>query len=109
MSAFSNEELQFKKTPWVIGKFLRGWQMNVPDGHIYGSDINVFLSHIRPKIITKLKNELSELKNIKFQLAIINVKNKDNDCFRWAIKSALFPTDSHSDRTSSYPSNEDDG
>ena len=41
--------------------------------------------------------------------AIINVKNKDNDCFRWAIKSALFPTDSHSDRTSSYPSNEDDG
>ena len=32
--------------------------MNVPDGHIYGSDINVFLSHIRPKIITKLKNEL---------------------------------------------------
>ena len=37
--------------------------------------------------------------------AIINIKNKDNDCFRWAIKSALFPTDSHSDRTSSYPSN----
>ena len=75
--AFSNEELQFKKTPWAIGKFLRGWQMNVPDGHIYGSDTNVFLSHIRPKIIAKLKNELSELKNIKFQLALKVLMSKE--------------------------------
>ena len=40
--------------------------------------------------------------------ATINVKNKDNNCLRWALKSALFPADNHSDRTSSYPSDEDD-
>jgi len=36
-----------------------------------------------------------ELENKK---AIINVKNKDNECFKWAITSALLPQKSHSDR-----------
>ena len=44
--------------------------MDVPDGHIYGYDANVFLKNIRPKIVTKLKNELGNLKNLKFQLAL---------------------------------------
>ena len=31
--ASKNGKLVFRKTPWAIGKFLRGWQMNVPQGH----------------------------------------------------------------------------
>ena len=26
------ETLTFRKTKWVIGNFLRGWQMDVPEG-----------------------------------------------------------------------------
>jgi len=36
-----------------------------------------------------------ELANKK---AIINVKNKDNECFKWAITSALYPQEEHSNR-----------
>ena len=47
---------------------------------------------------------LSEkLKNKK---AIINVKNRDNMCLRWALRAHLFPARSHVDRTSSYPTND---
>ena len=67
---FSDEPLKFFKTSWVIGKFLRGWQMDVPEGHIYGHDANVFLNNVRPQITEKLKKELGRLKNLKFQLAL---------------------------------------
>ena len=43
----------------------------------------------------------------KNKKAIVNVKNNDDQCLRWALKSALFPAETHSDRTSSYP--EEDG
>ena len=46
-------------------------------------------------------------KYLKDKKAIINVKNKDDNCLRWALRSALFPATKHSDRPSSYPS--DDG
>lgn len=46
---------------------------------------------------------LAYLKNKK---AIVNVKNKDDNCLRWAIRSALFPATNHSDRLSSYPSDD---
>ena len=39
----------------------------------------------------------------KLQKACINVKNKD-DCLRSALRSARFPADNHTDRISSYPS-----
>jgi len=44
-----------------------------------------------------------KLKNKK---AIINVKNRDNKCLRWALRAHLFPARSHVDRTSSYPTND---
>ncbi|XP_043482540.1 uncharacterized protein LOC122511404 [Leptopilina heterotoma] len=34
--------------------------------------------------------------------ACINVQNADNQCFKWAILSALYPTDKHADRVSKY-------
>ena len=44
---------------------------------------------------------------LKNKKAIINVKNKDENCLRWALRSALFPVDKHSDRPSSYPLEDD--
>lgn len=41
--------------------------------------------------------------------AVISVQNKGDDCFRWAVKSALFPVNKDSQRVSKYPTHEDDG
>ena len=40
--------------------------------------------------------------------AIINVKNKDNECLKWALRSALFPPKDgvHPERPSKYPKND---
>lgn len=40
--------------------------------------------------------------NISNKKCCINVKNDDNECFRWAILSCLFPAESHTDRLSNY-------
>ena len=40
-----------------------------------------------------------EIKNKK---ACINVKNKDNKCFKWAILSAIHPVNKNADRVSNY-------
>src|SRR5690606_38065550 len=34
--------------------------------------------------------------------AIVNVKNEDNECFRWAILSKLFPVDKNTERLTNY-------
>ena len=65
------DELVFRQTPWVIGKFLRGWQMDVPKGHPQGADPRAFLEEIEPLIQKKLEEELKALKGgLKFQLAL---------------------------------------
>ena len=51
-------ELTFRQTPWVIGDFLRGWQMDVPEGHPQGADPRAFLEHVEPQIQKKLEEEL---------------------------------------------------
>ena len=50
--------LVFEKTPWAIGNFLRGWQMDVPRGHRLGADPLVFLDGVRPQIHRKLTEEI---------------------------------------------------
>ncbi|XP_047515259.1 uncharacterized protein LOC125056273 [Pieris napi] len=40
--------------------------------------------------------------DIKIKKAVINVKNTDDACFKWALLSALFPIHKNSDRVSSY-------
>ena len=35
--------------------------------------------------------------------AIINVKNQDQECFRWALRSALFPAKNNLNSPYSYP------
>lgn len=36
-----------------------------------------------------------------------NVKNKDDNCLCWALRSALFPADDYMDRTIKYPTDDD--
>ena len=43
---------------------------------------------------------------LKSKKAIINVKNRDNMCLRWALRAHLFPARTHVDRISSYPTND---
>ena len=44
---------------------------------------------------------------IKNKKAIINVKNEDNECFKWAILSALYPAQNHVERLSNYKKYQD--
>lgn len=57
--------------------------------------------------IYKLLNEGSSFfeftREIHAKKACINVKNNDNNCFFWAVTSALYPAKKNSDRISSYP------
>ena len=48
-------------------------------------------------------------KFIKTKGAVINVKNKDDQCLRWATKAATFPVEQNAERTSKYPKDADDG
>ena len=74
------EELEFKKTPTVIGNFLRGWQMDVPVGHPLEADPQAFLESVCPQISQKLEEELRALHRLKFQLALkVNLKKTGND------------------------------
>lgn len=41
-------------------------------------------------------------RDIKYKKAIINVKNNDCLCFKWALLSALYPSKKNSDRVTSY-------
>ena len=69
------EGLVFRRTPWTIGNFLRGWQMDVPRGHPLDADPLYFLEGVRPQISQKLTEEILALKGIKFQLALkINLR-----------------------------------
>ena len=46
--------------------------------------------------------------NLAKKKAIINVKNKDNECLKWALRAALFPPKDgvHPERPSKYPKND---
>ncbi|KAK3778630.1 hypothetical protein RRG08_033410 [Elysia crispata] len=64
-----NNELTFRQTPWALGNFLRGWQMDVPEGQ--GADPRAFLEEVEPQIQKKLEEELKALNGgLKFQLAL---------------------------------------
>ena len=65
------KELTFRRTRWTFANFLRGWQMDVPQGHPQGTDPRTFLEIVEPKIREKLDKELRVLRGgLKFQLAL---------------------------------------
>eukprot|EP01050_Picozoa_sp_SAG11_P031055 SAG11_NODE_9466_length_908_cov_350.725587_1_plen_302_part_11 len=41
-------------------------------------------------------------KELQQKKAIVNVKNTDNECFKWAILSALYPQQKHANRVNKY-------
>ena len=47
---FEPEELTFRQVPWALGSFLRGWQIDVPQGHPQGADPRTFLESVEPQI-----------------------------------------------------------
>lgn len=95
-------------------------------------DIDMFLSSLRETLLNKISNfekkdsgwSLKEIKHIEMNVnkytplrgssyiplprdillkkAVINVRNNDNQCFKWALLSALFPVEKNSDRVTSY-------
>ena len=52
------DELAFRQAPFVIGSFLRGWQMDVPKGHPLVADPKAFLKGLHPQIYSKLEEEI---------------------------------------------------
>lgn len=42
-------------------------------------------------------------KHIKNKKACLNIKNRDQCCFLWAVTAALYPASRHPERVSSYP------
>ena len=63
------DELVFTQTPWVIGKYLRGLQMDVPEGHSFSADPKTFLEGVRTQIHRKLVEKILALNGVKFQIA----------------------------------------
>ena len=43
---------------------------------------------------------------LKLKRAIVNVQNKDEQCFKWAVLSAVFPVEKKTERLSNYTSHE---
>ena len=62
--------LVFRRTRWTMGEYLRGWKMDVPQGHPDGADPRAFHEGVRPPIQAKVKEEIKALNGVKFQLAL---------------------------------------
>ena len=56
------DDLTFRWTPWVIGSYLMGWQMDVPQGHKLCADPKAFLEGMCPQIKKKWLRRLSTSK-----------------------------------------------
>ena len=59
--------------------------------------LEIHIGEFRP--LRGKKHELLP-KSIASKKAIINMKNDDNECFKWAVTRALNPTDTHPERIS---------
>ena len=70
--------LYFEQTPGTIGNFLRGFQMDIPQGHQLENDPLSFLEAVKLQIIDKLKTQLRDLGGIKFNLGLKINMRKEN-------------------------------
>jgi hypothetical protein len=59
--------------------------------------LEIHIGEFRP--LRGKKHELLP-KSIASKKAIVNMKNDDNECFKWAVTRALNPTDTHPERIS---------
>ena len=68
--------LVFRRTRWTMGEYLRGWKMDVSQGHPDGADPRAFYG-VRPPTQAKVKEEIKALNGVKFQLALKIQLRKD--------------------------------
>ena len=80
-------EFEFIQTPWVLARFLWGWELNVPEGH---ADPRVFLEEVRPRIRQKLEEGLREVQGLKFQLHLKVRLRKANPDSREELADPVF-------------------
>ncbi|KAL4101125.1 hypothetical protein QTP88_021145 [Uroleucon formosanum] len=70
------------------------------------SDLNVYYTNEKIKIVNEIEEFGSSYiplpKHIGDKKAIINVQNKDDKCFLWAILSALHPVEKNPQRVTKY-------
>lgn len=67
---------------------------------ISNSHLEINISKYQPLGGSKF---LSLPKTIKNKKACVNIQNNDKYCFLWCIMAALFPTNRHPERVTSYP------
>lgn len=98
-------ERQYKKTiDEIKGAFVEAWDA---DGSGWEFD-RVESSYLNTSVYAPVAGSsyIPLLRELAAKTAIINVKNRDNECLRWALKSALFPVSKDAQRTSKYPQND---
>ncbi|XP_036146760.1 uncharacterized protein LOC105840361 [Monomorium pharaonis] len=81
----SLEEFQERDSGWALSR-IQNLTVNVNKYNSMRAGCNVTLPR---EIMTKR--------------VVVNVKLTDNACFAWSVVAALYPTQRHSDRESSYP------
>ena len=124
--------LFFRRTRWAIGNFLRGWQMDVPRGYqdplVFLNGVRPRFPHILGILekwtqngsgwtvdyISTLWLDIARYQPLRGgsyiplpavvenKKAVVNVKNNDDHCLRWALRSALFPVAKDPQRPSKY-------
>ena len=86
--ALTTQTLEFKQTPFTIGNYLKGYEMNVPLGYATEKDPEMFFEEVKSKIERVLIEELASLGGVKFQLGLRVMMRKDN----FANNSVVYDT-----------------
>ena len=96
----------------VLKQMIGGMTQRVPEQETQGSGwvfqrvstLEVHLAKYQP---LKGSSYLKMPKPLALKKAIVNVKNSDDQCFKWAILSALFPAKKDAQRVGKYAEHED--
>lgn len=102
----------FSQIDQALKDMISGMMEKVPEKETQGSGwsfqrvstLEVHLAKYKP---LKGSSYIELPDALKAKGAVINVKNTDEQCFKWAVLSALYPAKSHGERTSQYKPYED--
>lgn len=75
--ALTTQTLEFKQTPFTIGNYLKGYEMNMPLDHALENDPRIFFDEVKSKIQLILNKELEELGGVKYQLGLRVLMSKE--------------------------------
>ena len=102
-NAFMQAELKRKLRARIneLKKKIAGWTER-GSGWVYKGTKVVYLDTVRNDPI-RGGTYIPLPQKLKDKQAIINVKNRDNACIKWALKAVHFQVAEHPERTSKYP------